>query len=133
MFTGAGKRKTSPTRVCDVVFRDRHRIASHDEPELHLAAVVSVDFGEQQSGVKDKTVSQDNNKQPILNPVCLYASTIRRLVSYPKFDTNFTFQDGSKFSKISSQKVLHDLRCSVECIREEVLGFTSNKVGTHFV
>ena len=97
---------------------------------------MSVDFGEQKSGVKDKTVSQDNNNQPILNPVCLYASTISRLMSYPKFDTNweiFTLHDSSKFSKISSREILHDLRCSVDCIGEEALGFTSDKVGTHSV
>ena len=80
---GSKDRKTRPVRPCDIVFRNGAKVVPHNSPLLHLAETVSVDFGFQKSDVRDETVSQDNNGRSGLNPVPLWAHTIRRLRSYP--------------------------------------------------
>ena len=108
----------------------------HDSPFLHLAETVSVDFGLQKSKIRDETVSQDNNGKEELNPVILFANTIRRLRSYPGYSDKwelFTFYDGKTFSKIRSPEILIDIKCSVDRIGTDILGFTSDDVGTHSV
>ena len=90
----------------------------------------------QKSNIRDKKVSQDNNYKAKLNPVTLLALTVQRLLSYPGCSRKwelYTFNDGKKFSKITAKNILIDLRCSVDAIDVDVLGFTSNEIGTHSV
>ena len=133
---GSKDRKTRPVRPCDVVFWNGAKIVPHNSPLLHLAETVSINFGFQKSNIRDETVSQDNNRREGLNPVSLWAHTIRRLRSYPGYSDKwevFTFFDGKNFFKISSTEVLIDLRLSVDAIGPDVLGFTGDDVGTHSV
>ena len=136
LFVGIEERKTRPTRACDVVFRDGHRVIPHDNPTLHLADTVSIDFGDQKSNIRDEIVTQENNHRDDLNSVILSAKTISRLRSCPQYSDKrelFTFFDGKSFSKIRSSEVLIDLRCSIDAIGKDKLGFTSNDVGTYSV
>jgi hypothetical protein len=135
-FVGTDERKTRAARACDVTFRNGSRIVPHDSPLLHLAQSVSVDFGLQKSNIRDETVSQDNNDKPELNPVILMARTIQRLRSYPGYSDKwelYTFYDGKNFSRISSTEILVTLKVAVDTVGIDVLGFTSNDVGTHSV
>ena len=125
-----------PIRVYNIVFRNRAQIMPHESPNLYLAESVSIDFGEQKSNVKDKTLSQDNNNKEALNPVTLFVATVKRLQSYPEFDDSweiFTFYDGTKFSKIASCEIMIDLRSSVDAIVVHILGFTGEDIGNHSV
>ncbi|KAL7527766.1 hypothetical protein ACHAXR_003333, partial [Thalassiosira sp. AJA248-18] len=86
--------------------------------------------------IKDESVSQDSNDKDELNPVKLYAKTIRRLRSYPGYSDKweiYTFFDGKSFTKISAKEILIDLRASVDAIGVDILGFTSKDIGTHSV
>ena len=135
-FAGTGDQKTRPVRVCDIVFRVGARVIPHDSPSLHLAESVSIVFGLQKSNIRDETVSQDNNHRKDLNPVILFANTVRRLRSYPGFREDweiFTFFDGVHFSRIRSNEVMADLQCSVDAVGADVLGFSGKEVGTHSV
>ena len=76
-YVEKGERKTRQIRVCNVVFRHGARAISYDNPYLHLAHTVSIDFGDQKSEIKNETVSQDNNWKDELNPVKHYVNTIR--------------------------------------------------------
>ena len=90
----------------------------------------------QKSNIRDKKVSQDNNYKAKLNPVTLLALTVQRLLSYPGYSDKwelYTYYDGKNFSKITATEVLIDLRCSVDAIGVDVLGFTSDEIGTHSV
>ena len=76
---------------------------AHNNPDLHKAESVSIDFGDQKSEVKDKTVSQDSNLKRFLNPVRLFANTIRQLQSYPGYSNTwsiFTFHNDKSFSRL---------------------------------
>ena len=99
-----------------------------------MAESVSIDFGDQQSEIKDETVSQDNNNKPALNPVKLYAHTVQLLYGYPGFLDKWSiykFHNGKTFTNISSRKILQDLQASVQCIGPDILGFTSKDIRTH--
>jgi hypothetical protein len=135
-FVGKVERKTRAVRACDITFRVGSRIVPHNHPFLHQAESVSIDFGMQKSNIRDESVSQDNNYKDELNPVTLLAFTVKRLQRYPGYSSKwevFTFYDGKNFSKISSTEILVDLRCSVDAIGIDVLGFTSDEIGTHLV
>jgi hypothetical protein len=134
-----GERKTRPIRVCDIVFRMGHRVIPHSSMEIFHAEDVSIDFGDQKSDIKDETVSQDsNNNNDGLNPVTLWAFTIQRLRSYPGFREDwevykFYDHDSGKLSNITSKEILIDIRAAVDAIGPDILGFTSDDVGTHSV
>ena len=56
-FIGTRERKIQPIKVCDIVFRNEAQVIAHNDPNLHPAETVSIDFGEQKPNVKDETVS----------------------------------------------------------------------------
>jgi hypothetical protein len=135
-YVGTGERKTRPIRLCDIVFRMGSRVLPHNSRHLHKATSVEINFGDQKSDIKDETVSMDNNGRADLNPVTIWAHIVRRVRSYPgcKDDWEiFTFHDGSTFSNISSREILTDLRASVDTIGKDVLGFSSDEIGTHSI
>jgi hypothetical protein len=135
-FVGTEERKTRAARACDVTFRNGARVVPHDSPFLHLSQSVSVDFGLQKSNIRDETVSQDNNDKLKLNPVILMARTIQRLRSYPGYSDKwelYTFYDGKAFSRIASAEILTTLKVAVDAVGVDVLGFTSDEIGTHSV
>jgi len=135
-FTGNGERKTRPVRPCDIVFWKGAEVIPHDSPHLHKAYSISIDFGDQKSELKNETVSQDNNRKADLNPVTMFANTIRRLRSYPGYKDSWsicTFYDGKTFTKINSREILVDLRSTVDVIGTKTLGFSSAEIGTHSV
>ena len=135
-YVGAGERKTRPNKAKDVVFRVGNEVMPHNDPNLHLAETVSIDFGDQKTDIKDETVTQFASDDPELNPVKHLAYTIRRLQKYPGYSEEwelYTFYDGKKFSKITGNEILLDVRNSVDAIGPKILGFTSKEVGTHSV
>ena len=136
-YTYVGKqRKTRPIEVGDITFMLGTRIIAHDDPRLHLADCVSINFGDQKSDIRNEEVTQYNNGDPELNPVIHWVETVRRIRSYPGFDPSwavFTFFDGNTFSKITPREMIVDIRAAVDCIGPDVLGFTGRQVGTHSV
>ena len=135
-YVGTQDRKTRPIEARDITFMIGNRILDHDDPALHRADSVSINFGDQKSEIRNEEVTQYNNDDPMFNPVIHWASTIRRLQSYPNYDPSwpvFTFYNGTKFSKLTSTEVLIDIRAAVSAIGPAVLGFTAQDVGTHSV
>ena len=135
-FVGNGERKTRAIRAKDVVFCIGNRVIPHKSPHLHRASTVSINFGDQKSEIKDKTVSQDANNKVGLNPVTIWAKTIQRLRNYPDYSADwevFTYYDGANFTKIKTTEILADLRATVDSIGPDTLGSTSKEFGTHSI
>ena len=84
-YVEKGEQKTQHIRVCTIVFRNGSQVISHKDPLLYLAESVPIDFGDQKSDIKDKIISQGTNNSPKLNPVWLFACTVRRIISHPGF------------------------------------------------
>ena len=93
-------------------------------------------FGPQKSGVYEDEIPLDNNEESTLNPVILWAHTISRLRSYPKFNAQwpiYTFFDREKkrFKPIKNNEIEQDIKAAVAAIGRDILGFGPNEVGTH--
>lgn len=131
------EKRTRTLRPCDVQFTKNGRIINHTHPLLHQADYVIVTFGPQKADQhQDEAIPQEATEDPELNPVWHWAHTIRRLMSYPKYDPTwpiYTFYDEKTklFSDIRSYEILDTIRAAVEAIGVEVLGFTAAEVGTH--
>ena len=128
------ERKTRCTRGKDVVFWVGPAVVPHDKLDEIEPDSVSITFGRQKSEIKDETVTQDATDDPQLNPVTHWKHTIQRLRSYPNYSDEWpvsTFHDGTKFSRITSKEMLILIRAAVDFIGPDVLGFTSDEVGTH--
>ena len=128
------EQKTRTTRPMDIAIRVGAYELPHDHEFLHLGESVSITFGPQKTEVQDETITQYRSDDPELCPVLFWATTIRRLMSYPNYDPRwpvYRFFDGKKFSNLSSTEFLNDIRAVVDSIGPTVLGFTSKDVGTH--
>ena len=137
-YVGSKDRKTRPIQVGDITFLKGNKVVPHSDPRphLHLADSVSINFGDQKTDIRNEEVTQFNNDDPSFNPVIHWAETVRRIRPYPGYEPTwnvFTYFDGSDFSPITSTEMLIDIRAAVKAIGPEVLGFTSNDVGTHSV
>ena len=132
--TAKKEQKTRTLRPCDISFRVGGKVVPHDHPHLHLALSVTCLFGEQKTDIKDEPITQGRTNDPELCPVTLWARVIQRLRSYPNYNDHwpvYTYFDGARFSFLSSSEYLADIRIAVDVIGKDVLGFTSDEVGTH--
>ena len=128
---------TRTLRPCDIEFRLNGRIIPHSHPQLHKSEYVIITFGPQKSDLhRDEAIPVEKTDDPELNASWHWAFTIRRLMSYPGYDPTwpiYTYYDFEKkrFSDLRSYEYLSDIRAAVDAIGYEVLGFTSEDVGTH--
>ena len=108
-YVGKSDRKTQPIRACDIDFHNGAHVLSHNDPLLHLAETVSINFDDQKSDIKDKTVSHNSNDRKGLNPVCMCAKTIQRLRFYPGFTDEweiYTYFNGKPSPRYLQKKML---------------------------
>ena len=134
LFVGVNERKTRTIEVQDIVFTNGTLVVPHSHPHLHLSEAVTINFGDQKSHIRFELVTQYNNDDPQLNPVYNWASVVKRIISYPGFKPSwpvFTYFDNKGFSKITVSEMIADIKHSVTCIGEHVLGFTRDDVGAH--
>ena len=93
-------------------------------------------FGPQKSDAhRDESIPQETTSDDKLNSVWHMAYTIRRLRSYPGYDKEwpiYNYYDARTkcFADIRSYKVKDTIQSAVTAIGPEVLGFTSEDVGT---
>ena len=131
------EKTTRTIRPIDIEFWLNGELLPHNSPLLHMANYVIIKFGPQKADAhRDESVPQQRSEDPELNPVNHWAYTVQRLQSYPGYDpewpvyTYFNHETGL-FSDIFSHEILSDIRSAVDGIRYQVLGFTSDQVGTH--
>lgn len=133
---GGQDRKTRAIQVRDITFMTGNSVMKHNHPLLDRAESVTINFGDQKSEMKFEAVTQYNSNSRTLNPVVHWATTVRRLRSYPGFRNSWyvhRFHDGTRFTNITSKELLADLRAAVECVGVDTLGFTKADIGTHSV
>jgi hypothetical protein len=128
--------KTKPIRPVDITFRIGPRTIPHNNQLIFDAETVEITFEDQKNGILKDQVIQQNSNDPELNPIKHWAHTIKHLHSYPNYDPtwpvyHFYNFEMRKYSDISSQEILDDIRATVDSIGPDILGFTSKDVGTH--
>jgi len=72
-------RRTLPLTKASFVFIKNHRILPHSSPDLHLADSVSAYFDRQKRETRGDQVTQSRTGHPLLCPVVVAATVVRRL------------------------------------------------------
>ncbi len=129
------EQKTRPIRPCDITFRLNGQILPHDHPNLHLSTSVSITFGPQKSEIMEETVTQFKSDDPIFRPCTSGPQSsddydLIQTIYNPKWPI-FTFYDGTRFTHLTSNEYLTDIKAAVDAIGPPILGFTSTDLGTH--
>ena len=109
---------------------------NHSSPTLSTSDCVSITFEFQKNNEKNETVTQERTTDPLMCPVKAWASTIKRIRSYPTTTSNTPiniFYSNSKLYQISSKDNINLLRKSVNSMDETKLGFKANEIGTHSI
>lgn len=133
------EKTTRTIRPCDIQFRLGGAFIPHTHPLLHEADLVIITFGPQKADIhQDEAIPQEATDDPELNPVRHWAFTIRRLMSYPKYDPTwpvYTYYDfkNERFSDLRSYEILDTIRAAVTAIGYDILGINASDVGTHSV
>ena len=130
-----GKRKTKLLSVKNIRFFIGKRLVNHSDKNLHLASSVSITFKEQKRGTKNDTITHHRTNDPLLCPVKIWSSIIKRILSYPSSDENstvntFKLENGTIY-KFSSKDLLLHLRRAADSLGPQNLGYTSEQIGLH--
>ena len=91
-----GDRHTNTITLGDIRFYHNKRLLPHNDPNLHLADIVSITFCYQKWDQCDDTITQHRTLDPVLCPVKAWAYTVRRLLRLPSSSlstTVFTFMN----------------------------------------
>jgi len=124
-------------RLCDVTFIKDNKTLSYDHPNLHHADIVIVTFRPQKSDAhRNKSILQESTTDDELNPVWHLAYTIKRLRSYPGYNTTwpiYSYYDSKtkRFSDIRSYEIKDTIQSAFTAIGPDVLGFSAEDVETH--
>ena len=127
-------RKTKLARIRDIRFFSGNRELQYSDPHLINAERVSWTFVAQKNEEKNITIPQDNNNDPLMNPVRALASTIQRILSYPgtTIDSPIcTYMSGGKLFEFTQDDLLSNFRENAACIGKDKLGFEPANIGTH--
>ena len=129
--------RTQTIQVGSVRFRRQRRLLQHNDPLLHLADTVTIDFVDQKNGRRYNRVTQHRTTDPLICPVKAWAWTIRRLRSYPT-TTDTTTVDSISDSRGGIHRITHNhltthIKSAVDQLTPAFLGFTSTQCGTHSV
>jgi len=131
-----GRRETKDKilKLKNLRFFYKGQTVPHDHPNLALADTVTVTFEFQKSDERNESVTMHKSSDPTLCPVILWASIMRRILSYPSTDKNTlvnTIFTNSKLSTISSTTVRVKLRSAASEIGADTLSFEPADIGTH--
>ena len=91
-------------------------------------------FKEQKNDERNVTIPQDNNQDPLMNPVRALASTVQRILSYPgtSLDTSIcTYLPDGILHKFTQSDLLQSFRANAASIGKDKLGFEPQDIGTH--
>ena len=125
-------------RLKNIVFRKNGKHFQHDDALLHKADLVIITFEFQKNDKRDVSVHMFATEDKVLCPVVAWATTVRRVWSYPGSteDTKvcqFRCPTTGTVSSIQANHVRDYLRVIVDLIGVDVLSFTSEDVGLHSI
>ena len=132
----AERRQTKQLCLRNIVFMRRGDIVEHTSAELNFADCISITFERQKNDRKWDTVTQWRTSDPVMCPVKLWASIIRRILTLKG-----TNQDSpvslaphrNSTISITSEIVANLLKDGVVAIGETKLGIDRSEVGTHSI
>jgi len=109
------------------------RKLSHDDPNLISAEQVTWTFVNQKNGERIVTVPQDNNNDPLTNPVRALVQTIQCILSYPGASPQSSicsYLSSGIILEFTHAEILAAFCENASSIGKDKLGFGSDKIGT---
>lgn len=109
-------------------------ILYHNHPYSHQSENVTINFGDQKLEIRFEMVTQYNNEDHQLKPVANWAHTLNYVHSYPGFKPSrevFRYHDGKKILRITSSKMIIEIRAAADLFGADALEFGSANVGIH--
>ena len=126
------------TKLCcirNIRFFSRTRKLHLYDPNLPNSERVTWNFEEQKKNETNVTIPQENNNNnPIINPVQSLVSTVQRILSYPSTSINSytcTHMIDGKLLEFTQDHLLPSFRSNTASIGEDKLGFKPEDIGTH--
>jgi hypothetical protein len=113
-----------------------HRELSHGDLHLGLADTFLILVEYQKREERNETATQHRAGDPLLCPVIMWATTVKRVRSYPgtTYDTEAkTLQFKDKAKKIQGSKSHAHLWTALIVIVKDKLGFGPEDVGLHLI
>ena len=132
----AEKGRTDIIRLRCIIFRRGRRIIRHDDPELEYADNVTIIFEMQKKDERDDSVTHWCTNHPILCPVRLWATVVKRIKSYPGTDDNTPVSAvwrNNRIEHITSKEIIDAINASAEAIGWDNLGVKKGDFGTHSI
>ncbi len=86
----AEQRQTKQLRIRNIAFIKDGKILKHNSPSLHLADCVLITFERQKNDRKANTLTQWRTADELLCPVKIWASLVRRMLSYKGTNKKFS-------------------------------------------
>ena len=117
-------------------FRNRSRVLDHTDPDLHLAATITITYESQKNGESWESITMHGNPDDELCCVRIWAAIVRRILSYPGTDQNSkvsTILVNGKLSSLRSSTILLKIRSIISIMGEERTGLLPKDVGTHSI
>ena len=130
----ATERKTKLCCLRNIRFFIGTRELHLDDPHLLNADRVTWNFEDQKNDERNVTIPQDNNQDPLMNPVRALASTVQRILSYPgtSLDTSIcTYMSDGELHELTQEDLLLAFRENAAAIGKDKLGFGPEDIGTH--
>ena len=129
----AEKRQTKQLCIRNIAFIKDGKILRHNSPSLHLGDCVSITFERQKNDRKADAVTQWRTADKLLSPIKIWASLIRRILSYKGTNKNSPVSLAKHNNKIINvtREMIADLCCDgVVTIGETKLGIhrSENKI-----
>lgn len=128
------ERKTKLCRVKNIRFFSGTRELSHSDPNLINAERVTCTFKDQKNDEKNVTIPQDNNNDPLMNPVRSLAQTVQRILSYlgtSEESSICTYLFEGELKEFTQDNVLQAFRKNATDIGKDILGYEKDDIGTH--
>jgi hypothetical protein len=131
------ERRTKLLRVRNLRFFKGRRLLPYNSLLLHMADCVTVNFEFQKRDDRDEDVTQHRSDDPILCPVRVWATVVRRILAIDGATTECTLNtyanSAGKLCQLSSKTVLAKLRAVVQCMGKDRLGYGPEEIGTHSI
>jgi hypothetical protein len=130
------QQQTKQLCLRNIAFIKNREFIDHSSPNLHLADCVSVTFERQKNNRKSDTVTQWKTADPILCPVKIWASIVRRILSYKGTTKNSPVSlilHRKKLISVTLTMIINLIRDGVVGIGEAKLGIKRWEVGTHSI
>jgi hypothetical protein len=132
----AEQRQAKQLFIRNIAFIKDSEVLKHNSQSLHLADCVSITFERQKNDRKAVTVTQWRTADELLFPIKIWASLVRRILSYKGTNKNYPVslaKHKNNIINVTGEMIADLCRDGVATIGETKLGILRSEIGTLFI